>query len=458
MAALAAVVVLVAELGARALSPALPPPSAWRDGFLQAKAGQVEALGEAGGADVVIAGTSQMAYGLDPELFARTAGLDGAVYNAGVWDGSPSVNERWLLDVVVPALRPDTVVLGFSTADFAPKAVESLRFYEEAPEGRRDLLGRIDRWLSDRSALVRHRTELRRPGTVWRSAQRRARGEPAPPTEWDESLQADGYAPSFQRQRFTVSGYERGRIAAKLTGFEIAEREIAALHRLVEALRRAGTEVVLVNMPISYDYIALHPHGGADVQRFREAFRALAAELSVPLIDLQAPFGDAHHFADLDHLNGPGGRAFSTLLGRAVAGLEPGAMAAALLAAPPEVPGPAELAAVAGLDPLTAPLVEDPAELATGRAGTIATDDDPSSITGTVPVAEPVPPARRRESPGGSGGPAVAELPGVELPEPTVPAPPTLPAPPGDVPPGGLPPTTVAPLTTPDPAVVLPGD
>ena len=111
--------------------------------------------------------------------------------------------------------------------------------------------------------------------------------------------------------KFAVVGHGKmGRAIAAIA----AERG----HELVATLGEAGVEVVLVTLPVTDDFVALHPDGEADYAEYRAAMAQLADSAGIPFHDLSDA---SDSFADTHHVNGEGAVAVTeSLAARAVPG------------------------------------------------------------------------------------------------------------------------------------------
>src|SRR5262249_7010790 len=82
---------------------------------------------------------------------------------------------------------------------------------------------------------------------------------------------------------------------------------------LIRALRADGIDVALVVLPVTDDYLALHPGGAPQFDSFLGDVRRLATDTSTPLLDLHAG-RPVDQFADTHHLNGSGADALTRQL------------------------------------------------------------------------------------------------------------------------------------------------
>ena len=292
-------VLVTAELGVRALADDLPEPVTWYHEIAQAKTEQMQRRKEP--LDVVFAGTSQSYHGIDPA--AIDARLGTSSYNAAIPAGVPPVQRRWLFDAVLTELEVDTVVWGLSSVDLnaaRPQRMEPV--YESAFMTKEGPLATADRWLSERSALFRHRRTLADP-QAWS-------GEDDPIAEARNILLSSG-----KRKAGTpnVSERERQRIRRDVIGeFEVGGPMSQAITDTVAELQSRGIDVVLVWLPEAPRYVDLLPDPGVRA-RARDELRRLAAELDVPMVDVSAGFDD-DDFIDFTHLDGRAAQVLSGAL------------------------------------------------------------------------------------------------------------------------------------------------
>jgi hypothetical protein len=69
-------------------------------------------------------------------------------------------------------------------------------------------------------------------------------------------------------------------------------------------------------LPVTADYVSLHPNGRADHDAFLAAVRDVTARAGVPLIDLHDAAPGPEVFADTHHLNAAGTAWLSATLAR----------------------------------------------------------------------------------------------------------------------------------------------
>lgn len=324
--AAAVCVLVVLELGARAVAERLPDPLEWHSYEVQRKVEQIDGRREQG-ADVVFLGTSMVNAAVIPSVFEDVAGGGVTAYNAGLSSSIPRLTEPWALEVVLPRLRPRLVVIGVSSLDLTDAGVARTAFFDAFLDsaggrqvlGRERLLDRADRWLRDRSALWRHRAELRVP----RLAIDAVRGREPPVDEVAGSIDDGGWVGNLAGQRFEDRPQRDG--IAGVSVWSLGTEDPAALRRLVAGIRDGGATPVLVKMPVTDEYVAFHPNGERDYAAFEHAIGELASDEEVALLDL-AWSRDTALFADELHLNRAGAVELTTRLAEALdrEGLLPG--------------------------------------------------------------------------------------------------------------------------------------
>jgi len=321
------IVLVLAEGGARALGPYLPEPQLYGDDATQVKVAQMDGLG-ASCVDVVLAGDSMGRDAFDPAAFSDADGAHRRAYNASLDAASPAVLRRWLLEEVLPRLHPTTVVVTIASLDLnahGNATVSARAAYETAALTRPGPGGRVAAWLTTTSDLVRYRTELRDPATLgdaiedWRAGQPAAR---RPTTGIDGLLGGGGQGLSRRALRYRADVGTTSFTRSQLLGsYEIDADQVDAAHDLIRELRGQGVQVAIVVLPVTADYVALHPRGEADFDAFLAVARDLATDAGTPLVDLHAPDASApaEMFADTHHLNEQGARWFSSTLPRRLA-------------------------------------------------------------------------------------------------------------------------------------------
>lgn len=312
----AVAVLLGAEGVARVLEPALPETERWPDAATTVKVAQMDELGCA---DLVLVGNSMARDAFDPAAIGEATGVDA--YNAALDAASPAQLERWLPHEVVPRLRPTTVVWALTSPDLndeAPAGRAAFDAYDTSIGGRVDLLGRAQDELVARSALVAHRDALGDPATLWTAVGDRLGGDDAPRA--DVAGIPGLIGPRGQGLSRRDLSYRPGDpVATRIVSDQLlADFDLGGVQQrhaadLIRSLTDRGVEVVLVQLPVTDEFIALHPDGGDDWGEYRAAMRTLAAGTGARLVDLSDGF-EPDEFADTHHLNADGAARVSARL------------------------------------------------------------------------------------------------------------------------------------------------
>lgn len=294
---LAVVVVVVVDAAFRLVAPSLPEPLIWSSEEAQAKVARMEDL--AGRVDVAVVGSSVVDLGFDP-----AAEPELGAYNAALRGASAEVIARWTADVVVPRLDPQTVVIGVTSRELSPNDTEQIgatRDFLAAPAMRR-LLGTetvmngAERQAGRVSAIFRYRTVLRRPLLIFEGRDRLDSGVELSASGWDRSQEDTTYQDSEGVKQFFRS--------VPLRDFAVGTREQDRFETLAKALRSRGKDVVILNMPVTEDYIDLHPRKRTDYEAATAALRRVAERAGARFVD--AGVWPSRFFSDPIHLNGDG--------------------------------------------------------------------------------------------------------------------------------------------------------
>jgi len=314
---LAVGVLLGAEAGARVLSPYVPTPHLWSDGAVETKVAQMDA--RAGMCtDVILAGNSMGRDAFIPHIFGAADPLHRSAYNASLDAASPPMLTRWLTEEVLPRTSPATVLLTLASPDVNvnSKAGQAVReAYDEAPLSRPGLGGRAEAAATRASALIRHRSELRRPSLVWEALDRARRDDHVPPDVTDV-IGPDGEGLSRRSLHYRQNPVSRAFVTGQLLndfsfGTDGAAPMFDSERALIQTLKDRGISVALIVLPVTDDFVKLHPGGPAQFQEFLDTASQLATDTGVPFLDLHdAP--DAGGFADTHHLNSEGSERFSS--------------------------------------------------------------------------------------------------------------------------------------------------
>lgn len=312
---IALVLIAASEAGVRVASPRLPDPLVWNSREVQEKAEQLQYLATQS-RPIVFVGSSAMNAAADPALTRRLVGPGLVAYNASLNGADLRSVEFWLEHVVVPRVHPAVVVIGTTSLELNDNGItqrDFLRRLRTSDAARRltgsaGFLGRAEDWLEERSFLVRYRGELRRPTSLLGLGTRETGNQVGPGGTLTTlaEFQSRPYAisPEFRR-RAERESYHR---------FAVGGVQIAALGRTVDALRRAGIRVVIVQLPVTEDIVSLHPDGIRDVGRYERVLDRFMRSRKATLADATSRIRDRRFFVDPLHLNAAGRRRFTEFI------------------------------------------------------------------------------------------------------------------------------------------------
>jgi hypothetical protein len=303
-------VLVVAELGVRLLEHRLPPPSGWVSDEYPIKRDRMADLAGTGGVGVALVGSSVMDVSVDPALLSEEATGGRGAYNAALIGATPVIVDIWTRELVVPELRPDVVVVAVSSRDLNGNGASMRQHGEDfvASPGGSWLLGShsiadaAEWWLLEHSALIRHRESLRRPLEAVFGYDPPDRTESA---LTDLGLQTHLVDDQYRRDRAIQDFFRQ----QPLRDFAVTDDQLDAVRRLASALETSGIRVVLLDVPVTDDYVELHPRGEADVAAYTAAVDEISTATGAEV--LRPGRWPAELFSDPLHLNGAGVRRLS---------------------------------------------------------------------------------------------------------------------------------------------------
>lgn len=316
----AVAVFFVANFAVVAAEDRLPNPRRYLSPRTEQLVGDMDRLQAAGvRADMVFAGTSQAARGIVPKVVRDELGLRWTG-NVAIPGSQAPVTERWLLEEVVPRLRPRCVVWGLSSIDLnGARPDPSLPRYNAALATRRGLLGEADERLADLVPVARHRSQLRDPyvlGSQLRTVERTRAERRA----LEELLGPVIRPPASERAKRTEAIFLRNTL---LANFEMTPQYRNALRSTIRSLRDQGIEPAIVLMPISRVYLDSHPRGEQQYETWKRATMRVAEDAGARVIDMDRSMPE-DAFSDYVHLTPAAAREWSAMLARELAPMDCG--------------------------------------------------------------------------------------------------------------------------------------
>ena len=305
--ALAAVVVAVVALVAaeavlRVAERRLPTYLLWHDQLTTGKWRQLRRLRKEAPVDVLLCGSSQMLFALDPTALPVRA------YNCAIYRGIPTVMLEWLRDEVLPATRPRLVVWGVSILDLNDNGGFHLGIHERYVAGRPSPGPALHARAS--SALVRRWRLLLDP---LRLARLLRRAEPETDKPLSRLLGPMGKGLEYaDYDSYRLSDEKREFIQTEMVNeFSMGGAQAAALRAGAALVRQAGARLVFVEMPFTSEFTEMYPRQAADVAEARALLASVAAEAGAPWLPTDGDALPHDWFADCVHLNGVGMRGWT---------------------------------------------------------------------------------------------------------------------------------------------------
>lgn len=311
-------VLIVAEVTVRAVEPRLPEPPHWFSPSAARLVREMDAAradGRRGG--LTVAGSSMAGRGLIPSVLASGTREGTPAHNVALGGGGQTtLQERWLLEEVVPRTRPDSVVWGLSSLDFnAARRPETIDRYDRARATRHGPFAAADRTLAEVSALAEHRSSLRDPYLMSQILTGADRGSGLPVRTTDRAITFEHREPPLPPAR--LEAMRRRQVAyareVQLREYSVGRAELDAFRRTLRGLRRDDIRTAVVLMPVTQQFIDAHPRGARDFTRWKRAVRRIARDERVLLLDATRSM-PVSAFRDLEHLDRAGARAFSAQL------------------------------------------------------------------------------------------------------------------------------------------------
>lgn len=224
-----------------------------------------------------------------------------------VWLEGPTMEDitRYVAHTLGDLPMPRQVLVGVTMREFNATSTkldnDEVDAFLEA-----DRTGGVMGVLEDRLAMIRMREVFQDPprlGRVVLGAE-------------DNQLGRDGHhLPSLDRVIAQESAKHRQQEIDEMDEYRLRETDLLALEALIGYLADRGADVTVVNLPVTDTFIQLTPNGTADHLQHREAVESVARRTGTPFVDGQAvPLDTATQFADVNHLNRDGSRAFTAAL------------------------------------------------------------------------------------------------------------------------------------------------
>jgi hypothetical protein len=133
----------------------------------------------------------------------------------------------------------------------------------------------------------------------------------------DAQVGPDGHhLTSLDRVIAEESAKHRRQEIDEMDDFRLRDADLRALDELIEHLDARGADVTVVNLPVTDLFIELTPNETDDYLGYLDAVESVARRAGAPFVDGHdlVPLDAETQFADVNHLNRDGARAFTTAL------------------------------------------------------------------------------------------------------------------------------------------------
>ena len=312
------VILVAVELASRMIAPSLPvDPGKWPRIEIASKLDQIRDIANTGKkVEVLFAGSSMMAGGIDPVAFTEASGKSS--YNAAFAGPSMRTVTPWVLDVVEPLLRPDVVVVGIQSRELSDNGPKNEVMYDKfinSPgyqQTKGTVASQLEGDIEELSYFLRYRRALREPSQLFSTdeASQQALAE----TEVRQVIGESGMRVEEPSDYKRPAKLIRGLYEKTLIDFAVGGPEYEALKDLSSGLEAEGVELVLLNMPVTEDYWGAHGDPEGDRAAYHELMSEFVAETGVTLIDAEDGFPSSEPFRDPVHLDIEGRQAMAVAL------------------------------------------------------------------------------------------------------------------------------------------------
>lgn len=299
-----ALVLALLEVSARLAAPSLPvDPGKWPRAEIAQKLDQIhDMVSDRETAEVVFAGSSMMAGGIDPVAFTESSGITS--YNAGFAGPTVRTVGPWITGIVEPLLHPKVVVVGIQSREMNDNAPKGETMYDKfitSPgykQAASSVANRLEGELESLSFFLRYRRAFRRPADLFSSdaaalEDAKVRKEIGPRGSRIE--EAGTYRAT---DKFKNTLYRK-----MLIDFSVGGVEYDALLQLHEDLEARGVRLVVLNMPVTSDYAPIHADPAGDMAAYHEVLDRFASETGVTIIDAEDAFPNSEVFREPIHLD-----------------------------------------------------------------------------------------------------------------------------------------------------------
>jgi len=278
--------------------------------------------------DCIMMGSSMVDVGFDPDSFQKRyrelSGRDIRCFNFGI-DSSSVISTAALAQIVMEDYHPPILILGTDARDYAIPSIEPgpVNILDSSWVKYRQGHFSVEGWLLEHSYLFRYRQHLSQlmqfnfKSTLRSYAPREF---PFRPTGFNPDGRISTYInnpPDPLDTSYEVTYYKN-----IYSSYQMLDQNLAALERIME-YNKLGTQVIVVEMPVSDGLYYFFDNGDADYNRFIARVGDLANLHQVPFWRTE-PLDSIpdNGWSDYNHMNVKGAEIFSIWLGEQVSRVE----------------------------------------------------------------------------------------------------------------------------------------
>lgn len=274
--------------------------------------------------DCIMVGSSMTDVGFDPEAFQesyyKTTGQEIRCFNFGI-DASSAVSTATLVDILIEDYQPRLLIFGTDARDYAvPSSDRDPVAVMDSPWIRYRLGNfSLGGWLLEQSYLYRYRQHLSRISRL------KFANTLMSQTEFNLPILQNGHTPLStvstyindppdpENDSYEVVYYNR-----VYSSYQMLDENLAALERIMD-YKNTGTEVIVVEMPVSDGLYYFFGNAEKDYRWFVDKVEELASLHQVPFWQTE-PLDSIPDdgWSDYSHLNVTGAKIFSDWLGEQV--------------------------------------------------------------------------------------------------------------------------------------------
>ena len=310
-------------------APLTPPKMGSRHYQLGHKLALLEAeVKQNGPIDCIMVGSSMADVGFNPvafqEAYQKVTGRDVSCFNFGI-DASSAASTAALVKILVEDYHPRFLIVGTDPRDYAiPSDEGEPAVILNTPWVRyRQGNFSVEGWLLDHSYLYRYRQHLGRiihlnfENTLWSETHLNFPILPNGSTPITKISTYINDPPDPQDDSYEVTYYTE-----IYSSYQLLDENLTALEDIME-YNKSGTQVIVVEMPVSDGLYYFFGNGEADYKMYVNRVNELADLHHVPFWRTE-PLDSIpdNGWSDYSHLNVTGAEIFSTRLGEQVGRLE----------------------------------------------------------------------------------------------------------------------------------------